>query len=156
MEIRLLDLALPSLCASVLALPPTFSAAQASDSMARAVSQESGLPGAAMYRGEVRRMYPGIEDELQKALAPTLYRVGRQGQSEVEFRLEQGRVDVLKIRGGPLAYRMPIRRAMRGVNCVGDSGPDRRHVFLLVFKFRDDEDGDVPSAAEMPVLAISQ
>ncbi|MET0520076.1 MAG: hypothetical protein ABW005_14725 [Burkholderiaceae bacterium] len=100
----------------------------------------SGHRPAEVARVDVHASCPGIDDTLQRALAPAVWREARPGITRVDFRLQGGRVAGVATRGGPRAYGQPIRRAVQRLDCQARDGREQRYSFLLEVRMTDDEE----------------
>lgn len=112
------------------------SLAQAAPADLERVEISGRLPGE-MARTDVRRVCPGVDTSLLKAMTPTVLNYQREGVVTVSFRLQGDDVQQVRTRGGPQEYHDALRRAMRRLDC---SGNDSNQLFALQVSFRTDED----------------
>lgn len=92
-------------------------------------------------RADVRAACPDIAEVLERELGPAVQMLGHEGTVRVEFRLQDGRVWEAVSRGGPRAYRQPIRRALQALACPAGAAGER---FAFAIRF------DLQPAAEGP------
>lgn len=92
-------------------------------------------------RTDVTATCPGIVDVLNNELAPSVLMQGKEGTVHVQFRLQGGRVRDVVSSGGPREYRLPIRSALRGVQCLPGQEGDR---FVFALRFDVEPQGEVP------------
>lgn len=95
-------------------------------------------PGEA-YRTDVRATCPGAEKVLFDALAPAQFRTMREGVTLVSFRLTGSEISEVR-QVGPQEYLLPVRRAMRQLQCRGQ-GTDELFVMQISFSNRETTPG---------------
>ncbi len=76
-------------------------------------------------RTDVQTACPDIADTLNQELTSTVTMHGKEGTVSVPFRLQGGQVRDVVSRGSPGEYRLPIRRALRGLLCLPGQDGDR-------------------------------
>lgn len=136
-RVRALLLALP------LGLGATLAQAQAQSDPRPTDLQRvevSGHRPANPIRHDVRASCAGIDQALQAAMAPAVWREARPGLTRVDFRLQDGRVLEVRTAGGPREYRMPIRRAVHGLDCKSGTAGEQLYSFLVQVRMDDAQD----------------
>lgn len=99
----------------------------------------SGKPGEPV-RGDVSRSCPGVAATLQHALESSWYREEQEATVRVSFRLQGEDTTEVKSQGGPLAYRMAVRRAVNGLQCTKQATDGQLYSFEVSFVAPKDED----------------
>lgn len=97
-----------------------------------------GTRAAEPPRVDVRRTCPDVDEHLTEGLARAIYMSGQAGTIHVRFQLDGQRVSKVETRGGPLDYRAPLRRAVRGMACANDGQPNQQYNFLVVIRPTDE------------------
>ena len=124
--------------ALLLALPMTLLTATAAFAQSGAASdlqrvEVSGRKLPEVTRLDVRAACPGVDKALLESLEMVSYREGSPGTVRVQFQLKGNEITAVNTKGGPVAYRMPLRRAVRMLDC-GDSS-DKEQVFSFAVRF---------------------
>lgn len=101
------------------------------------VSGKQGEP----VRRDVSRSCPGVAATLQDALEKSWYLEEQEATVRVSFRLQGEDTTEVKSQGGPLAYRMAVRRAVSGMQCTKQATDGQLYSFEISFVAPKDEDG---------------
>lgn len=96
-------------------------------------------------RPDAHRSCPGYGEEIRERFARALPYIARNGETRVSFELRGREITGVRTQGGPLEYRHLLRRAVYGIECVGDGPSSQRYMFLVVFK-AGGADGSAPLA----------
>ena len=81
----------------------------------------------------VRAACPGVDTALQNALIKPLLRNQIVGTVHVEMQLQGQRIVDVSTPEGPQVYRKAVQRAVRDLNCTGDSDERRTISFDITF-----------------------
>lgn len=101
------------------------------------VSGKQGEP----VRRDVSRSCPGVAATLQDALEKSWYLEEQEATVRVSFRLQGEDTTEVSSQGGPLAYRMAVRRAVSGLQCNKQAIDGQLYSFEISFVAPKDEDG---------------
>jgi len=102
-----------------LALLAAFGAARAqSGDAALQRVQISGQRPAEIARADVHAGCPDIVNSLQDALGGTVLRERAAGTTRLQFRVKDNGTTQVSASGGPIAYRLPLRRAVAMLDCA--------------------------------------
>ncbi|HEX2009895.1 MAG TPA: hypothetical protein VJN44_03050 [Roseateles sp.] len=96
-------------------------------------------------RPDAHHSCPGYGEEIRERFARALPYIARNGETRVSFELRGRKITGVQTQGGPLEYRHLLRRAVYGIECVGDGPSSQRYTFLVVFK-AGGADGAAPLA----------
>lgn len=111
-------------------------AAPAPDDLQRV--EISGRRPGEIPRTDVRATCPGVDKALGERLGRVQYIEGKEGLSTVTFRLNGNVITEVQDRG-PLAYRTPLRRAVRALQC---QGAPRDTLYIMQVEFRGEDSRD--------------
>lgn len=84
---------------------------------------------------DLHRACPDASAQLDRALAPALKTWGRTGSSNLVFRWDGTRAELVHLQGGPAEYRPALRQALRELACPGAR---RGELIHLVLRFDPD------------------
>ena len=101
------------------------------------VSGKQGEP----VRRDVSRSCPGVAATMQDALEKSWYLEEQEATVRVSFRLKGEDTTEVSSQGGPLAYRMAVRRAVSGLQCNKQAIDGQLYSFEISFVAPKDEDG---------------
>ncbi len=111
-------------------------AAPAPDDLQRV--EISGRRPGEIARTDVRATCPGVDKVLDDRLSRVQFIEGKEGLATVTFRLNGNVITEVQDRG-PLAYRTPLRRAVRALQC---QGPARDTLYVMQVEFRGEASRD--------------
>lgn len=100
----------------------------------------SGKPGEPVRR-DVSRSCPGVAATMQDALEKSWYLEEQEATVRVSFRLQGEETTDVSSKGGPLAYRMAVRRAVIAMQCNKQATDGQLFSFEVRFVAPSDEDG---------------
>ena len=128
----------------LLAIPMTLLAATAAFAQSGAASdlqrvEVSGRKLPQVTRLDVRAACPGADKALQDELGLASYREGTAGTVRVQFQLKGKEIIAVDTKGGPLAYRAPVRRAVGMLDCSDPSDQEQVFSFLVRFNAADEQ-----------------
>ncbi|WP_431101945.1 hypothetical protein [Roseateles noduli] len=115
----------------------TAGAAQAAPDDLQRVEISGRRPGE-IPRTDVRATCPGVDKALGDRLGRVQFIEGKEGLSTVSFRLNGNVISEVQDRG-PLAYRTPLRRAVRALQCQGAA---RDTLYVMQVSFRNEDSRD--------------
>ncbi len=92
-------------------------------------------------RADVFSACPDVSAQLQQSLKRVQYRVGREAELQVDFRLDGKAVVDVSTSGGPFEYRGHTRRAVAQLSCAADGQAQQHYRFIVAFLNERDEDG---------------
>lgn len=98
----------------------------------------SGRRPGEIPRTDVRATCPGVDKALGDRLGRIQFIEGKEGLSTVSFRLNGNVITEVQDRG-PLAYRTPLRRAVRALQCQGAA---RDTLYVMQVSFRNEDSRD--------------
>jgi hypothetical protein len=98
----------------------------------------SGKPSETV-RHDVTRSCPGVAATLQDALEKSWYLEEKEATVRVSFRLDGEDTSEVRSHGGPLAYRMAVRRAVSGMQCARQATDGQLYSFEVRFVAPRDE-----------------
>ncbi|WP_431265357.1 hypothetical protein ACQ859_08130 [Roseateles chitinivorans] len=141
-----------SLAAGAVFAVLTAGAAQAAPDDLQRVEISGRRPGE-IPRTDVRATCPGVDKALGDRLNRLQFREGQEGVSTISFRLNGQVISDVQERG-PLVYRIPVRRAVRALQCQG-AARDTLYVMQVVFRNQslDDDMGGRIALLEMAPTA---
>lgn len=123
-----------ALAAAAIAIAPATPLAQAGQDAAlppqQAVISAPRDTVATPPRVDVEAACPDLVEVLERELTAAIRAWGKTGTMQVEFSLRDREVFDVVSRGGPHEYRLPVRRALRSLDCLPRPG-GIRHVFNL-------------------------
>ena len=133
-----------ALAAAVVAIAPAATGAQATPDAAppppQTVISAPRDVVAMPPRVDVEAACPDLVEVLERELTAAIRTWGKTGTMQVAFTLRDREVFDVVSRGGPREYRLPVRRALRSLDCLPSPGAHR-----YAFNLRID-----PEAADAP------
>lgn len=128
--------------AVLLAISMTFGTAMAASNAPVEMQrvEVAGQKAADIARFDVRAACPGIAREMKSALSTAFERYQAVGVVKVQFRVQGDQVNSVTTSGGPSEYRNPVRKVVRQLACVDNSGGNQLYAFELSFSQPKDAD----------------
>ncbi|MCX2865269.1 hypothetical protein OOZ63_25915 [Paucibacter sp. PLA-PC-4] len=100
------------------------------------VSGKQGEP----VRRDVSRSCPGVAATMQDVLEKAWYLEGQEATVRVTFRLQGEETTDVSSKGGPLAYRMAVRRAVIAMQCTKQATDGQLFSFDVSFVAPKEDD----------------
>ncbi len=100
------------------------------------VSGKQGEP----VRRDVSRSCPGVAATMQDVLEKSWYLEGQEATVRVTFRLQGEETTDVSSKGGPLAYRMAVRRAVIAMQCTKQATDGQLFSFDVSFVAPKEDD----------------